>query len=89
MYKGQMIEALLKDKKNGFETKAAAQRALEAVVDLIKTGVKKDPVQLIGFGTFSVRKRKARTGRNPSTGKKMKIKAKNVVHFKASKNWKV
>ena len=65
-------------------SKAAAERALEAVLDAVKRGVKKDAtVQLVGFGTFSVAKRKARTGVNPQTGAKIKIKASKTVKFKA------
>lgn len=68
----------------GDTSKAAAERAVEAVIDAIKKGVKKDKaVQLIGFGTFSVAKRAARTGVNPQTGEKIKIKASKTVKFKA------
>jgi nucleoid DNA-binding protein len=64
-------------------SKAAAERAVEAVIEGIKEGIKKDKnVQLIGFGTYSVSKRAAREGRNPQTGKKIKIAASNVVKFK-------
>ena len=65
-------------------TKAAADKALNAVIDSVTTTLKKgDKVALIGFGTFSASKRAARDGRNPSTGKKIKIKAKTVAKFKA------
>jgi DNA-binding protein HU-beta len=65
-------------------TKAAAERALDAVLEGIKKGVKKDKaVQLIGFGTFSVTKRAARTGINPQTKEPLKIKASKAVKFKA------
>ncbi|GHC12433.1 HU family DNA-binding protein [Cerasicoccus arenae] len=65
-------------------TKASAERAVEAVLEAVKKGVKKDKagVQLIGFGTFSVAKRAARTGVNPKTGEKIKIKASKTVKFK-------
>jgi len=64
-------------------SKAAAERALEAVLEGIKKGIKKDKaVQLIGFGTFSVAKRAARTGINPQTKEKIKIKASKTVKFK-------
>lgn len=70
-------------------SKAAAERAVEAVLDSIKKGVKKDKsVQLIGFGTFEVVKRAARTGVNPQTGEKIKIKASKAVKFKAGSGLK-
>jgi len=65
-------------------TKADAGKAVDAVTDAItKTLSKGDDVRLIGFGTFSVGKRAARTGRNPRTGKEIKIAAKKVAKFKA------
>lgn len=79
-------ELVLEVQKNlGADTsKAAAERAVEAVIDAIKKGIKKDKaVQLIGFGTFSVAKRAARTGINPKTKEKIKIKASKTVKFKA------
>jgi len=67
-------------------TKVDAEKALNALVEATKeTLAKKDSVQLVGFGTFSVSKRAARTGRNPQTGKELKIAAKNVAKFKAGK----
>ncbi len=67
----------------GETSKAAAERAVDAVVDAIVKGIKKDKsVQLIGFGTFSVVKRAARTGINPQTKEKIKIKASKSVKFK-------
>ena len=64
-------------------TKACAEKALNTVLDAIKAGVKKHKkLQLIGFGTFSVVARKARTGINPQTKEKIKIKASKVVKFK-------
>ncbi|MEL0118473.1 MAG: HU family DNA-binding protein, partial [Opitutae bacterium] len=68
----------------GDTSKAAAEAAVAAVLEGITKGVKKDKsVQLIGFGTFSVVKRAARTGVNPRTGEKIKIKASKAVKFKA------
>jgi len=65
------------------ESKAAAERALSAVLDGIEAGLQKDgEVQLVGFGTFRVKDRPAREGRNPLTGEKMKIKASRTVAFK-------
>lgn len=62
---------------------------MDAVIDAIKGALAKgEKVSLIGFGSFSVKKRKARTGRNPQTGKAIKIKAKNVPVFSAGKGLK-
>ena len=70
-------------------TKAAAAKALEALTGVngavAKELKKNGKLGLVGFGTFSVVKRKAREGRNPQTGKKIKIAAKKVVKFKAGK----
>jgi len=67
-------------------TKKEAQAAVDCVLSSItKSLKKKDAVTLIGFGTFKVTKRKARTGRNPQTGEEIKIKAKNVPKFVAGK----
>ncbi len=65
-------------------TKKEAAAAVEAVIDSIKGALAKgDKVSLVGFGSFTVKKRKARTGRNPQTGEAIKIKAKNVPAFSA------
>ncbi len=70
-------------------TKACAERALAAVTTAIKAGVKKHKkLQLIGFGTFSVTKRKAHAGINPMTKAKITIKAANVVKFKPGADFK-
>ncbi len=67
-------------------TNAAAGKALQAYVDSVTKELKKSgKLGLVGFGTFSVIKRKAREGRNPQTGKAIKIPAKKVVKFKAGK----
>ncbi len=67
-------------------SKAQADAAVSAALDGIKDSLSKgDSVTLIGFGTFSVSKRAARTGRNPATGEPLKIKAKNVAKFTAGK----
>jgi len=67
-------------------TKATASKALEAYVGAVTKELKKNgKLGLVGFGTFSVMKRKAREGRNPQTGKTIKIPAKKVVKFKAGK----
>jgi len=70
-------------------TKAAAGKSLDAVIEGITKALKKgDRVTLVGFGTFSVSKRKARTGRNPQTGKSIKIAARKVAKFKAGSELK-
>ena len=67
-------------------TKADAGKAVDAAFDAITKSLKKgDEVRLVGFGTFSVAKRKASTGRNPRTGEEMKIPASNQPKFKAGK----
>ncbi len=66
--------------------KASAGRALDAVVESVTDALKKgDQVSLVGFGTFSVKHRSARTGRNPQTGAAIEIKASEVPSFKAGK----
>jgi DNA-binding protein HU-beta len=67
-------------------TKTQANAALDSFIDTVTKTLKKgDKVTLVGFGTFSVSKRQARTGRNPQTGEAIKIKAKKVARFKAGK----
>ncbi len=67
-------------------SKADAGRAIDAVIEVIRKALKKgDTVSLVGFGTFAVRKRAARTGRNPRTGQTIKIKASKNPTFKAGK----
>ena len=70
-------------------TKADAERAVEAMFKVVKKALKSgDSISLVGFGTFSVRKRAARTGRNPRTGDTIKIKSSKVPAFKAGKGLK-
>ncbi len=70
-------------------SKAAATRAVDGALDAITKALKKgDSVTLVGFGTFSVRKRAARQGRNPRTGEVIKIKASKAPGFKAGKAFK-
>jgi DNA-binding protein HU-beta len=81
MNKAQLIDAIAAEAKI---TKADAKKALDAFVKTTQVSLKKgDRVALVGFGSFSVAKRNARTGRNPQTGKPITIKAKKVVKFKA------
>ena len=70
-------------------TKADAGRALEAMMEGVTNGLKETgKVTLVGFGTFTAKKREARTGRNPQTGKEIKIAAKKVPAFSAGKKFK-
>ena len=83
MNKTELIEHIA---MNADLSKAAAGRALEAAMGAIKTTLRKGgAVTLVGFGTFAVGKRTARTGRNPRTGAAVKIKAAKVPKFKAGK----
>ncbi len=67
-------------------SKASAGRALDAAIDAVAGALKNgDQVSLVGFGTFSVKHRAARTGRNPQTGAEIQIAAANVPSFKAGK----
>ncbi|MCX6161895.1 MAG: HU family DNA-binding protein [Ignavibacteriae bacterium] len=86
MNKEQLIEKLASDND---ATKVAAKNFLESFTDTVKKTLKKgDKLALVGFGTFSVGKRKARTGRNPQTGKPLKIAAAKTIKFKAGKEFK-
>ena len=81
MNKGELIEAVAKDV--GI-SKALAGKVLDSTIDTVTKGLAKgERVALVGFGTFSVSTRKARTGRNPRTGKEIRIPAKKVARFKA------
>jgi DNA-binding protein HU-beta len=83
MNKAELIAQIAEDASI---TKTQANAALDSFVDTVTKTLKKgDKVTLVGFGTFSVSKRAARTGRNPQTGATIKIKAKKVARFKAGK----
>lgn len=83
MNRAELIE-LIADKAE--VTKAGAERVLSAILDSIALSLKKDePVVLVNFGTFVVKQRAARKGRNPQTGEEIKIRASKVVSFKAGK----
>ncbi len=83
MNKGELVEAVAAATEM---SKAQADKAVNAVFDAIEKGLKKSrKVSLVGFGTFEVRNRKARMGRNPRTGEEIKIKASKSVGFKAGK----
>jgi DNA-binding protein HU-beta len=88
MNKAELVESVQKALGKD-ATKRAAEDAVSAVLDSIAKGIKKDKkVQIIGFGTFEVKKRAARMGRNPKTGESMKIAASKSVGFKASSTLK-
>jgi DNA-binding protein HU-beta len=88
MNKAELVQQV--QKALGKETsKAAAEKAVAATIDSIAGSLKKgQSVQLIGFGTFKVVSRKARTGVNPKTKEKIKIKASKAVKFGAGKELK-
>ncbi|MBW2431087.1 MAG: HU family DNA-binding protein [Deltaproteobacteria bacterium] len=87
MTKAELVENLAKDAK---VSKVAAAAALNSFMDSVTKALKKKDgrVTLVGFGTFSKARRKARKGRNPQTGAPIKIKASNVVKFKPGKKLK-
>jgi DNA-binding protein HU-beta len=86
MNKAQLIEKLAKHNE---ATKAETERFLDATLDIIKKSVKKgDEVKLVGFGTFAKHKRKARIGRNPQTGKAIKIPAAWYPKFRPGSDFK-
>ncbi|MCE9662270.1 HU family DNA-binding protein [Halomonas sp. M5N1S17] len=83
MNKSELIEAIA---ASADIPKAAATRALDAMVDTVTESLKGgETVSLVGFGTFSVKERAARTGRNPQTGEPIQISAAKVPTFKAGK----
>ncbi|WP_122901511.1 HU family DNA-binding protein [Acinetobacter sp. B51(2017)] len=86
MNKSELIDAIA---ENGGLSKTDAGKALDATIASITTALKAgDTVTLVGFGTFAVKERAARTGRNPQTGETLEIKASKVPGFKAGKGLK-
>jgi DNA-binding protein HU-beta len=86
MNKAQLIEAVAKNAKM---TKVNAELVLNTALETIKRSIKKnEDVTLIGFGTFTRGKRKARMGRNPQTGKEIKIPAMTVPKFRPGREFK-
>lgn len=86
MNKSELIEAMA---DSADISKAAAGRALEGMIEAITAAVKSDDtVSIVGFGTFSLRERAARTGRNPKTGAEIQIAASKSPAFKAGKAFK-
>ena len=87
MNKSELIDAIA---AGADISKASAGRALDSAIEAVTGSLKNgDQVSLVGFGTFSVKHRAARTGRNPQTGAEIKIAAKNVVKLKAGAGLKV
>ncbi|RLK46412.1 DNA-binding protein HU-beta [Alkalispirillum mobile] len=83
MNKSELIEAVA---QSADISKAAASKAVDSMVDCVTNALKEgDQVTLVGFGTFQVRERAARTGRNPRTGETIEIAASKVPSFKAGK----
>ena len=81
MNKAELIDKIVKEAKT---TKTQADAAINSVLEGITVALKKgDSVTLVGFGTFSVKSRKARAGRNPQTGAALKIPARKVARFSA------
>lgn len=86
MNKSELIDAIA---EKSDLSKAAAGKALDALTDAVGEALKAgDSVSIIGFGTFMVKERAERMGRNPQTGAEMKISAKKMPSFKAGKNLK-
>ncbi len=86
MNKSELIDAIA---EGADISKAAAGNALESAISAVGQSLKKgDSVSLVGFGTFTVKHRPARMGRNPRTGEEIQIKAANVPGFKAGKTLK-
>ena len=85
MNKGELVEAIAG--KTGYPKSQVDEIVKELIATIGKT-VKKDPVQLVGLGTFKPVKRKARTGINPMTGEKLKIPARKALKFTPSANLK-
>jgi len=88
MNKGELIDEV--QRNLGKETtRAFSERVVNTVIDAIVNGLKNDgTVQIVGFGTFRVKERKARKGRNPQTGEEIEIKASKSVSFKAGQKLK-
>jgi DNA-binding protein HU-beta len=89
MNRKELVEAILNNKDLNHITKKDGDLFVTTFIDTVKKAVKKgDDVALIGFGTFTKVRRAARMGVNPSTGEKIKIKAKTLPKFRPGKAWK-
>ncbi len=85
MNKAELVEAISRQTKM---TKSSTENWLNAFTTIVSKTMKKDDVRLVGFGTFTAVKRKARKGRNPQTGEEIKIKARKVPVFRPGKELK-
>lgn len=89
MNRRELIEALLKDRDLSRLTKKQANQFIDVMLETIKKTVKKgEDVTLVGFGTFTKSRKAARLGVNPSTGEKIRIRARVVPKFRPGKPWK-
>lgn len=89
MNRKELVDAILSNKDLRHMTKKDADNFITVMLDTVKKTVKKgDDVSLIGFGTFTKTRRAARTGVNPATGEKIKIKARTLPKFRPGKAWK-
>ena len=88
MNKSELVEKLAAHKNHSELKKCDIESVLNETLSIIKNSVKKQDVTLVGFGTFTKSKRKARMGRNPQTGKEIKIPARTVPRFKPGKDFK-
>ena len=86
MNKGNLIDAVAQATR---DSKASAARTVNAVLEAVRTGLEKDGhVLLAGFGTFSVKERPPRRGRNPRNGEPIEIPASVSIHFRPSPDWR-
>lgn len=89
MNRKELIETLLKDRDLQSMTKKQANHFIDLMLETIKKTVKKgDDVTLVGFGTFTKSRKASRLGVNPSTGERIRIRARVVPKFKPGKPWK-
>ncbi len=89
MNRKELVEAILSNKTLNHISKKDGDHFVNTLLDTVRKAVKKgDDVSLVGFGTFTKTRRAARTGVNPATGEKIKIKAKTLPKFRPGKAWK-
>jgi DNA-binding protein HU-beta len=89
MNRKELVESVLQNKELSHLSKKDADRFINSFIEIVKRTVKKgEDVSLVGFGTFTKVKRAARTGVNPATGEKIRIKAKTVPKFRPGKEFK-